>query len=170
MSAQTQTLLPSLPPQPPRERKTQTHPPQPPHPLIQPRRKHTIHIAKHPPTTAIRALHPFQLLTQKAHHGLESVRGADCEDPLPQLRGGADGLEADRYCRGPFIHVSPGLFPDGWMMEEFGGCRLRALLRLEVGRPGGGGWRWALTDLWRGCRRRRHWRWRGRWWRLGGGR
>ena len=77
------------------------HPPQPPHPLIQPRREHAIHIAKDPTALTVHALHALQLLAQKAHHGLEPVRGADFEDLLPQVRSGAHGLEADRDCARP---------------------------------------------------------------------
>lgn len=40
----------------------------------------------------------LELPAQKRHDALEAVRGADLEDALPELRGGADGLEADRHC------------------------------------------------------------------------
>lgn len=64
-------------PFPPPKRKNikSTYPPQPTHPLIQPWRKHAIHIQKH----TLRGTN-LQLLPHEVHHGLEFLGRADLED------------------------------------------------------------------------------------------
>lgn len=41
-----------------------------------------------------------ELVAEEGDDGLEAVFGADLEDFLAELRGGANGLETDGYCDG----------------------------------------------------------------------
>ena len=80
-------------PKPTITKKVKTHPPQIPNPLVQPRRKDAVDVAK----DAL-ALPQRQLPLQEAEHAGEALAGGDLEDALVEARGGADRLEADRDC------------------------------------------------------------------------
>lgn len=67
-----------------------THPKQISHPLIQSRRKNTIHI-----TEQAVSLTNAQFLPQEIQHHAEARGGADLKDLLLEDRGAADGVEAD---------------------------------------------------------------------------
>jgi hypothetical protein len=69
-----------------------THRPQIPHALIQRRRKNTPDITKH-----TLMLLDTQLAAQEAHNRFKALVCREFEDALREVRGGADGLEADGY-------------------------------------------------------------------------
>ena len=75
------------------EKRETTYPVQVPNPLIQPRRKHRIHVTKQ----AIPIL-DAQLLAQKTQHHAEARRGADFEHALFQHGRAADRVESDGDC------------------------------------------------------------------------
>jgi hypothetical protein len=77
---------------PPTNPNYKTHRPQIPHALIQRRRKNTPDIAKH-----TLMLLDTQLAAQEAHNRFEALVCREFEDALREVRGGADGLEADGY-------------------------------------------------------------------------
>lgn len=75
------------------ETRNQTHPPKIPHPLVQPRRKHRIHITEHP-----LVLPEAQFPPQEAHDGLEALVRRALEARLAERGRVGEGREADRYC------------------------------------------------------------------------
>jgi hypothetical protein len=77
---------------PPTNPNYKTHRPQIPHALIQRRRKNTPDITKY----TLMLLHT-QLAAQEAHNRCEALVCREFEDALCEVRGGADGLEADGY-------------------------------------------------------------------------
>ena len=116
-----------------KKEKSKTHPPQIPHPLIQPRRKHIPHIAKH---TLMRF--DAQLLADIHDDGFEAAVCRGVEDARFELGGCAYGLEADFYCGGLMLGIL-GLGKGSWEYE----FRMRGIEReknTEFGGWRGGGW------------------------------